>query len=245
MLSFFKTKPFLKDLLPPEHLDFHSHILPGIDDGAATIDDTIALVLKLQHYGCTQLIATPHVMNNVWENSASSITSNLGETRQILESKGITIPIKAAAEYLMDDNFITLYEQRQLLTLRDNYVLVEMSYINPPIQLYQILFDLQVAGYIPVLAHPERYSFYHSNFDEYRKLKNAGCMFQLNLLSIVGYYGADVGNVAKKLLSLGMIDFAGSDIHHKQHAAAFEKRIITKDHGALKDALTNNKFFRF
>ena len=184
-------------------------------------------------------------MNNVWENTSESIESNLQSTRTALEKADISIRLNAAAEYLMDDHFVKLFTDKQLRTIKDNYVLVEMSYINPPIQLYQILFDLQVAGYIPVLAHPERYIFFHNNFAEYKKLKNAGCLFQLNLLSAVGYYGVEVAAVASKLLSAGMIDFAGSDVHHENHLAAFEKRIIIKNGALISAALKNNSIFSF
>ena len=245
MISLFNNKPYLRDLIPPNHIDFHSHILPGIDDGAATIENTVFLVNKLIEYGCSQLITTPHVMNNVWENSTEAITENLENTKTELQNRGINIPIRAAAEYLLDDNFVNLFTNEKLRTLKDNYVLVELSYINPPIQVYQMLFDLQVAGYIPVLAHPERYSFYHNNFEEYQKLKSAGCLFQLNLLSTVGYYGKEVSQAAAKLLSSGMIDFAGSDVHHSIHIKAFEQKISKKNGALISAALQNNSLFRF
>ena len=156
----------------------------------------------------------------------------------------ITIPFRAAAEYMMDDHFVLLFKMGDLLTLKGNYVLVEMSYINAPIQLYSILFDLQVAGYIPVLAHPERYLFYHHNFEEYQKLKKAGCKFQLNLLSVVGYYGDGIAKIAERLLQKGMYDFVGSDVHHDNHVAAFEQKVKLKDWTPLKEAMANNQFFR-
>lgn len=245
MLSFLKNKPFLQDLIPDNHTDFHSHLLPGLDDGAATIDDTVRLVSELTKVGCSQFITTPHIMNNVWENTNDGIAARLTETNAELVRRGVKAHIKAAAEYLLDEHFVMLIESGPLLTVKDNYVLVEMSYINPPIQLYQILFDLQVAGYVPVLAHPERYGFYHKNFDEYLKLKNAGCLFQLNVTSTVGYYGDDVAMVASKLLKKGLIDFAGSDVHHMNHIAAFKKRILIKDSTALQTVLSNNSVFRF
>ena len=121
------------------------------------------------------------------------------------------------------------FQNEKLLPLKDNYVLVEMSYINAPIQLYKILFDLQVAGYKPVLAHPERYTFYHNKLNEYEKLKKAGCLFQMNLLAVVGYYGENVTKIAEQLLQKGMYDFVGSDVHHDNHIAAFDQKIKIKD----------------
>jgi tyrosine-protein phosphatase YwqE len=245
LFAIFNRKPFLRDFIPPGHTDFHSHLLPGIDDGAASFEDTRTIITRLMSFGCSRFIATPHVMNNVWENTRESIEETLQSTRTALTAAGISIPLNAAAEYLIDDHFVKLYTTNQLRTLKDNYVLVEMSYLNPPIQLYQILFDVQVAGYIPVLAHPERYIFFHNNFPEYQKLKNAGCLFQLNLLSTVGYYGVEVAAVASKLLNAGMIDFAGSDVHHENHLEAFEKRIVIKNGASISAALKNNSVFSF
>lgn len=245
MLFFTKKKSVLKDLIPDNHIDIHSHLLPGIDDGAKTFEDTVSLIQSLQSFGITQIITTPHIIKHVWENTTKIITDTKNETVLNLKSKDIKIPLKAAAEYLMDDQFEELFKNKDLLPLKDNYVLVEMSYINAPIQLYNILFDLQVAGYIPVLAHPERYLFYHNNFNEYLKLKKAGCLFQLNLLAITGYYGKGVVKIAEELLKKGMYDYVGSDVHHKNHIANFEKRIEIKDNTPLNEIIANNQFFKF
>jgi protein-tyrosine phosphatase len=241
---FSKNKPVLKDLIPDGHIDIHSHLLPGIDDGATTFEDTLRLTQALQIFGVTQFITTPHIIQHIWENTHAGIISKKVETIQQLEKNNITIPFQAAAEYLMDDQFVRLFQSHDLLTLKDNYVLVEMSYINAPIQLYSIFFDLQVAGYIPILAHPERYLFYHNNFNEYVKLKRAGCLFQLNLLSVVGYYGTQITKIAEQLLAKGMYDYVGSDVHHDNHIAAFEQKVKLKDLAPLKEAIANNQFFK-
>ena len=244
MFTLFKSKPVLKDLIPDGHIDIHSHLLPGIDDGARTFEDTLRLTQSLQGFGVSQFITTPHIIQYVWDNTHEQILSNKETTVVELEKNKITIPFSAAAEYLMDDQFVQLFQSHQLLTLKDNYVLVEMSYINAPIQLYSILFDLQVAGYIPVLAHPERYLFYHKNFSEYEKLKRAGCLFQLNLLSVVGYYGAEITKIAEQLLAKGMYTYVGSDVHHDNHIASFEQKVKIKDLAPLKEAIANNQFFK-
>tara|TARA_R110000868_G_scaffold4428_9_gene27883 strand:- start:316 stop:1056 length:741 start_codon:yes stop_codon:yes gene_type:complete len=241
---FSKNKPVLKDLIPEGHVDIHSHLLPGIDDGARTFEDTLRLTQALQGFGVTQLITTPHIIEHVWENTQEQILTIKTTTVLELEKNNIRIPFKAAAEYLMDDQFVRLFRSHSLLTLKDNYVLVEMSYINAPIQLYSILFDLQLAGYIPVLAHPERYLFYHNNFNEYVKLKRAGCLFQLNLLSVVGYYGPQITKIAEQLLTKGMYSYVGSDVHHNNHIKAFEQKVKLKDLAPLKEAIANNQFFK-
>ncbi|MFV8325971.1 tyrosine-protein phosphatase [Flavobacterium sp. ZS1P14] len=245
MFSLFKSKPVLKDLIPDNHIDIHSHLLPGIDDGARTFEDTLRLTKALQGFGISQFITTPHIIQYVWDNSYEQILSNATTTVSELKKLEIAVPFKAAAEYMMDDQFVRLLQSHDLLTLKDNYVLVEMSYSNAPIQLYSILFDLQVAGYVPVLAHPERYLFYHHNFNEYLKLKRAGCLFQLNLLSVVGYYGPEIAKIAEQLLQKGLYNYVGSDVHHNNHIASFHQRVKLKDITPLKEAIDNNQFFKF
>jgi protein-tyrosine phosphatase len=244
MFGLFKSKPVLKDLIPDNHVDIHSHLLPGIDDGAKTFEHTLKLVTALQGFGISQIITTPHVIKNIWDNTPEIIQGKKNTTVVELQKNQITIPFATAAEYMMDDNFVKLIQtEQQLLVLKKNYVLVEMSYINAPIQLYSILFDLQVAGYIPVLAHPERYLFYHNNFEEYQKLKKSGCLFQLNLLSVVGYYGDEIAKIADKLLKNGLYDYVGSDVHHFNHIAAFDQKVKVKDLIPLKEVISNNQFF--
>lgn len=231
-------------MIPSNHVDIHSHLLPGIDDGAHTFEQTLELVRALQGFGVSQFVTTPHIMYQVWDNTKESILSLKDQTIFELKKNQIRVPFRAASEYLMDNQFVKLFQTGELLTLKDNYVLVEMSYMNAPMQLYNILFDLQVAGYIPVLAHPERYTFYHNNFDEYVKLKQVGCLFQLNLLAVVGYYGESIAKIAEQLLQKGMYDFVGSDVHHSKHIASFEERVKLKEVTALKEVISNNQFFR-
>lgn len=244
MISFFKSKPLLKDLIPSNYIDIHSHLLPGIDDGAQTFEDSLRLTKALQNFGVSQFITTPHIIHHFWENNSQNIKENEEVTKNELKKNNISTPFRASAEYMMDDYFVKIFQTEKLLTLKDNYVLVEMSYINPPIQLYSILFDLQVAGYTPVLAHPERYVFFHNNFEEYKKLVNAGCLLQINLLAVVGYYGEAIAKTAEKLLQKGMYSFVGSDVHHDNHIAAFNAKVRIKDTAPLLEAMKNNQFFK-
>ena len=244
MFLFFKTKPRLRDLISDDYIDIHSHLLPNIDDGATDFENTRSLITKMQDIGFKQFITTPHVIKNVWNNNSIGIKALETETNDLLKKASISVKLSAAAEYMMDTDFMELFKSEKLLTLKDNYVLVEMSYINPPIQLYQIIFDLQIAGYVPVLAHPERYSFYNNNLKEYRRLKKAGCKFQLNLLSTVGYYGPEALKTANELLENNLIDFVGSDIHHENHINSFDSKIKTNNLENLKTAIKNNDFFK-
>ncbi|MBC7523087.1 MAG: histidinol phosphatase [Flavobacterium sp.] len=245
MFLFKKSAPLLKDIIPQNYIDIHSHLLPSIDDGSKNIEDTIAMIIELNKLGFAKFVTTPHVMTFVWENSRNTIEQTLNETKKKLLDSNILNPIKSGAEYMMDINFLKLVNSEKLLTLKDDYVLVEMSYLNAPIQLYDIIFDLQLAGYIPVLAHPERYNFYHNNLNEYKKLKNAGCLFQLNLLSTTGYYGPQISKIADYLLQQNMINFVGSDVHHQKHIDFISKKIVLKNHLKLNDIFQNNMIFDF
>lgn len=243
MLFFSKPKQSLADLIPDGYTDIHSHLLPGIDDGATDIADTASLIKSLEELGFKNFITTPHILKGVWNNTSEGIKENERETIARLPEYGITAPVKSAAEYLMDDTFLSLLKTDKLLTLKENYVLVEMSYLNPPMQLYDIIYELQLRDYKPVLAHPERYNFYSGKIDEFHKLKKSGCLFQLNLLSVTGYYGKAPLETAKKLLEAGMIDFTGSDVHHYRHVEAFKSKVLLKDTAALINAMTKNQFF--
>jgi len=244
MFPFLNRKPYLNELIPSNHVDIHAHLLPGIDDGAKTISDSLVLINGMQAIGIDQFIATPHVMSSVWENTRTGIEAKLTETNPQLLTQNSSVQLTAAAEYMMDGTFLDLLRKEQLLTLKDNYVLVEMSYLSAPIQLYDIIFEIQLEGYKPVLAHPERYLFYHKNTREYHKLKQQGCLFQLNLLATVGYYGINVTQAAETILQKGMYDFVGTDVHHQNHLKALSQRIKTKGLENLKEAFSNNQLFR-
>jgi tyrosine-protein phosphatase YwqE len=243
MFSFLKPKARLIDIIPTNYVDIHSHVLPGIDDGAKTIEDSKFLLENMIEFGFSKIITSPHTIETIWNNTPETISEALQITKENLNALTTKVELKAASEYIMDDYFASLFDQGKLLTIKDNYVLVEMSYINPPFQLYDYIFKLQVAGYIPVLAHPERYVFYHSDVSNYAKLKKAGCYFQMNLLSATGYYGKEVAKIADQLLKNDMIDFVGSDFHHKQHVESFSNPIIIKETVALKKAAENNCIF--
>lgn len=219
MFSIFQKKENLID-----HLhgitDIHNHILPGIDDGAANEDEAIQLLRKFKNLGITNFIATPHIMNDYYPNTPQTINTALELLRQKQrDTAGLEdISIRAAAEYMMDQPFLELIEKGDLLVLKDKMVLVEMSYFQAPINLNEILFKLQTQGYRPVLAHPERYAYYHSkDLKKYEDLKNRGCQFQMNVLSLTSHYGTSMERIAVKLLEAGMIDYLGSDTHREQH----------------------------
>lgn len=231
MLNIFKKKKYLKDLLEGI-TDIHNHILPGIDDGAANLEDSIGLLKKFGVLGITNFIATPHVMNDYYPNTPATIKTALDTLNaKISELPDLQkVKVKAAAEYMMDQSFLELLEKEELLTLSENYVLVEMSYFQAPINLNEILFKLQTQGYRPVLAHPERYAYYHSkDLKKYEDLKNRGCLFQINALSLSPHYGSQMQEIGFRLLEAGMIDFIGTDTHRDQHLEKLEKVKLKKN----------------
>jgi tyrosine-protein phosphatase YwqE len=218
MLSYFQPKKSITTVFSNEFIDIHSHLLPGIDDGSKNMKDSLTLIKKMRAFGIKNFVTTPHIMDGVWNNDKTLILEKLYALKKLLIQENLLdISIRAAAEYMMDNHFLSLLDKKEILPIKDSKILVEMSYINPPVNLYDILFKIQVAGYHPILAHPERYAFLHNNYAEYKKLKEAGCYFQLNLLSLSNYYGKDVHKIARKLLKDNLIDFAGTDTHNLRH----------------------------
>ncbi|MBP6334350.1 MAG: capsular biosynthesis protein [Bacteroidia bacterium] len=231
--SFFSKKksepehPALSDLSVFK-TDIHSHLIPGIDDGVKTMEESIEMITALSKLGFTKLITTPHIMSDYFKNTPEIIMEGLKNVREEIKKQGIPIELDAAAEYYVDEHFLQKIKEENILTFGGKYVLFEISYINPPDTLSSIIFELTIRGYIPVLAHPERYPFWYQKFDEFYKLKEAGTLFQLNTNSLVGYYGMGAKKIAEKMLDENMIDFIGSDLHGKRHLDALQKVVAEK-----------------
>lgn len=225
-------------------MDIHSHLLPGVDDGSKSFDESLDLLKKMEEYGFKKIVLTPHSMEGVWENSRDFLEKRFFEFKEFLKAVDFTgVELRLAAEYMLDSNFSTLLKTEKLLTVKDNYLLIELSYLSAPVNLYETLFEIQIAGYKPILAHPERYGFFHQNFEEYYKLKEVGCLFQLNLLSLSNYYGKDVQTIAKKLLKANLIDLVGSDTHHLKHLNYLEKITDASTLKSIQSVLQNNANF--
>lgn len=190
------------------------------------------------------MITTPHTMINVWDNTAETITNAYVSLKNEDQNLVNQVNLKFASEYFVDDTLIENLNKNPLLTLKDNYILIEFSFLAAPLQLYDYLFELQLKGYQLVLAHPERYSYLHFNKKEYEKLKKVGCKFQLNLLATTGYYGKEVADLADYLLKNNLYDFVGSDFHHKNHLKAFQDKLVIKNHNVLESVMENNVFFQ-
>lgn len=216
--------------------DMHSHLIPGIDDGSPDLETSIQLIKEFKSMGYKKIITTPHVMSDYYKNTPETILGGLKKVREELQKKQIDIEVFAAAEYNLDDGLETLIDNKEILTFGDDMVLFELPFMQEPRNFQEIVFKFQTNGYRPILAHPERYSFWHKDFDKYEELKSKGIMLQLNLLSLTGHYSPDVKKIAEKLVDADFIDFVGTDCHRIDHLD------IIKSHANSKyfNKLANN-----
>ncbi|MFM8485278.1 MAG: tyrosine-protein phosphatase [Bacteroidota bacterium] len=198
-------------------VDMHSHILPGIDDGAPDVETSLQLIRNLLDMGYRQFIATPHIYPEIHPNNRETIAHALATLRTALREAGMNVQVDAAAEYMIDDAFDSTLQQGNLLTLPGNRVLVEMSTMSVPPNLDQSLFQLQLDGYQPVIAHPERYLFVGKSRARFHDWHDRGYELQINLLSVTGYYSPVVKENALYLLKNNLVHFAGTDAHHHRH----------------------------
>lgn len=204
-------------------VDMHSHLLPGIDDGARDIETSISLIRGLKSLGYQKLITTPHIMWDMYRNTPGIIKEKLQTLREAVANEGIDIEIEAAAEYFLDGHVEELLAQKEpLLTISGNKVLVEISLAFPAMNIKEILFEMQIQGYQPVMAHPERYIYLQQNKAFYDELKDMGCLFQLNLLSLSGQYGKSVQELSQYLLKKNYYDMLGTDLHNANHLHGLE-----------------------
>jgi protein-tyrosine phosphatase len=208
--------------------DVHSHFIPGIDDGAQTIEDSVNLIRSFHDRGYKKVITTPHIMGDAYRNTPEIILGGLEKVRTALRENNIPIEVEAAAEYYIDYDFEAKLDEGKLLTFGKGYVLVELSFINPPDNLNHIFFKLQTNGYRPVLAHPERYSFWHTNFAKYEEFIEKGVLLQMNINSLTGHYSIPTKRIAEQMIEKGMISFLGSDCHHLGHVELINKAVYEK-----------------
>lgn len=202
--------------------DFHSHLIPGIDDGAKNLEDSIVMIRRFKELGYKKLITTPHVMSDFYKNSPEIILKGLESVKQELQKQKIEIEVEAAAEYYLDEALEEKIKTNSVLTFGDNYVLFELPFIAEPPNLASIIFELQTNGYRPILAHPERYSFWYNDFDKYHELTEKGVHLQLNILSLIGHYSPETRKISERLIDEGLITFLGSDCHHSMHQDLME-----------------------
>ncbi len=199
-------------------VDIHSHLLPGLDDGVKTIEESTEIIERFVALGYQKLITTPHVMSDSYRNTSEGILAKRDELVAHLNAMNIKIEIEAAAEYYLDEVFMKKIEQgTPLLTFGDQYLLFETNFMTEPLNLKEFIFMASTKGYKLVLAHPERYIFLQHDFNKVEDLINRGVYFQLNTSSLTGYYSKEAQRTAQKLVERGWVHFLGSDCHSSQH----------------------------
>jgi protein-tyrosine phosphatase len=224
---------FKKESLHPADLsvlktDMHSHFIPGIDDGAKNTEESLEMLAEMVALGYRKVITTPHIMSDGYRNNPEIIMKGLERLRRHVKEAGIEIEVDAAAEYYFDYDFEKSIPQKDKLTFGDNYLLWEMSFMNKPDNINEVIFEMQMNGYKPVLAHVERYPFWHTEFSIYEELASRGTLLQLNINSIAGQYGSPTKKAAEFLIDNNLISFLGTDCHHMGHLEVVKKALTEK-----------------
>lgn len=226
MFNWFKKKGLDNYL----SVDLHSHLIPGIDDGVKSMNESVHTIEKMVSLGFKKIITTPHILSGHYPNTPDIIRKGINEVRQELEVREITIEIEAAAEYYLDETFVkAVHQNEDILSFgTQKYVLVETGFLNKPLNTKEVFFELLTNGYKPILAHPERYTYVYEDYALVAELKEMGVLMQVNALSMIGHYGSKVESVTKNLIKDEFVDFIGSDIHHLGHAELYRKVVDSK-----------------
>ena len=210
--------------------DMHSHLLPQLDDGSESMEQTLHYVKEMKALGYKKLICTPHILPDVHNNSPSTILPKLKEVQNVIDKEKIDIIIEAAAEYMVGPEFQqTINNNEEILSFgKQKFVLIEMSYAYPSQNIEQVIFDLMIKGYQPILAHPERYNYLLGQKNAFENFVEKGCLLQMNLLSLTGIYGKPVMQAAEYLMKKKLISFIGTDMHHQGHLSIIKKFATNK-----------------
>ena len=226
-------------------VDIHSHMIPHVDDGSDSYEETKTILTKMQEYGYNRFITTPHTMIDGYPNTSNGLKKGLEKLKTDLGNDGLDINIKIASEYYFDSHFMALLENDDLLTLGDNYVLIEFSYLNRPLNATFGISELKRKGYKVILAHPERYTFYQGNLQAYRELKDMGVLFQMNMFSLVNAYGPGALMTARMLIDEELIDLVATDIHNERQLMFLDKVRRSRHLKKLLDSgrVMNDKLF--
>ena len=222
-----------KEVLLPINLsvlktDMHSHLIPGIDDGSQSMDETIAMIAKFKELGYKKIITTPHIMSDFYRNTPEIILGGLAEVREELKRINLDIEIEAAAEYYFDETLFHTLESDSFLTFNKNHVLIEFSFSSEPQGHEKLFYDMRIKGYKPVIAHFERYIYFHGSVEKAQEWREKGMLIQMNINSIFGHYGPGVKKQSEKLIDSGQIDFIATDCHRIDHLNLLEQNLSNK-----------------
>ena len=220
-------------------IDFHSHILPGIDDGSKNLEQSIAMVNEAKKVGFTKIISTSHYMENYYECNEKNRKELLEQVQKNVNG----IELCLGNEIYITNNIIELLQNGQASSINGTkYVLFEFPLITTrPMNDKEVIYRLVENGYIPIIAHPERYPFIQENPDYLFELEEMGALFQANYGSIIGMYGLKAKKTLKILLKNNLISFFGSDVHRPEQVYNKMPKIINK----LKKIISNEEFEEF
>ncbi|MDE6266308.1 MAG: hypothetical protein K2M07_03045 [Muribaculaceae bacterium] len=230
------------------HTDVHCHIMPGVDHGAEDVDESLELIAALRKWGIEQIILTSHVTETTFENNPETLAAGFETLSNSIRDTENPVRLAYSAEYRIDPLFMDQLAKGQIIPMPDNYLLVENSYIQEPLGLDRLLFDLKVKGFKVIMAHPERFPYYQESPKRFEELHTAGNLFQVNLLSLAGYFGKTAKKTAEWLAKNGMVDFLGTDVHHIRHVEAIDNYLRSSDyrkHIPLLEKTVKNDIFNF
>lgn len=197
-------------------IDFHTHILPNIDDGSRSIDETFNLIKEAKEVGFEGIVLTSHYIENYYETDVPERDVWVKAITENLQAKGIETNLYLANEIYISDNMMRLLEEGKASTINNScYVLFELPLNSEPLNLYDVIYSLQENKLIPILAHPERYSYVQKEPELVYDLIEKGCLMQSNYGSIIGQYGVKAEFIVRKFFENNMIHFLGSDVHRK------------------------------
>lgn len=196
-------------------VDMHSHLIPGIDDGSKSIDDSLEMIRAFIDLGFRKLYITPHVMSDYYKNDPKIIYEGYNKLKEAIIENNLQIEIFPSAEYYVDFEFEEkLKSNAELLPISEKYILIEFSFYNTPENYLDVIFQLQTKGYKVIFAHPERFVIFQNDYEKYVELKNRDVFFQINSISLLGDYGLMAKKTAERLIHDGFVDFVGSDAHN-------------------------------
>lgn len=243
----FKKK---RDILPlPYKRELHCHIIPGVDDGSPDIEFSLQYLQALTELGLQKIIFTPHHTEPNFMNTPAKIHPLFDDLKMRAAKQEIPLEFENFSfEYRLDESFLNMMnsgkwgdQSCQLRPLKDHYLLIENSFVQPLLNLDDVLFKLQEQGWYLIMAHPERYSYYsRKGIKAYEHLQSVGVEFQCNLLSFSGYYGEASQKMAFKLLDEGYVNFLGSDLHNMRHVNLIKEFLATKKYAEIRQDLVQS-----
>ena len=235
MFHFFRRKK--NEPLADWPVDVHSHLIPGVDDGAKSPEDALAILRSLRDLGMKKWITTPHIFYEYYRNDPQTLQNGFRILQEYLSAQQEQFDISFAAEYYLDEHLFKTIETQKALTFGENFLLFETTMLSEPLDLDDFIFKAGLNGYRLVLAHPERYAYLIGNFKRLEELRDKGVYLQANMLSFLGHYSPATKKMVREMVDLRLIDFIGSDCHHVHHAQLFSE---LNDDRYFRKALSSN-----